>query len=527
MEALNLELVKSEDRYRMLFDLGPVAVYSCDAAGVIQNFNRRAAELWGREPALGDSDERFCGSHKLFRPDGSFMPHEQCPMAEVVSGNIPEVRDAEVLIERPDGSRVTVVVNIRPLKNVRGEVIGAINCFYDISERKRAESELLKSEKRYRELLNALPVAVYTTDADGTITLFNEAADVFAGRHAQVGKDRWCITHRLYRPDGSSLPHDECPMAVTLRTGQPQRGVEAIAERPDGTRAWFVPHPTLVRDASGAITGGINVLVDITDRKQAEAALREQQQRLLKVEKMAAAGQLAAAMSHEINNQLSSITNLLYLLETRADLGESARILVTTAAAELARVSHIVKQSLSYYRVGTTPRDLDLGEIVNASLEIFSETFRKAGIELEPRLDRGAALLGFPDELRQVVDNLLLNALEAMPHGGRLKVSVHDSSDWKRSDARYGVRLTIADTGCGIAREHRWRIFEPFFTTKSEKGTGLGLWILRGIIAKHDGEMSLRSSDAKGRSGTVVSIFLPSNARRLGKSRISRVHSAA
>src|SRR6185437_11543052 len=233
---------------------------------------------------------------------------------------------------------------------------------------------------------------------------------------------------------------------------------------------------------------GINVLVDITDRKQAEAALREQQQRLLKVEKMAAAGQLAAAISHEINNPLSSITNLLYLLETRADLGESARILVTTAAAELARVSHIVKQSLSYYRVGTTPRDLDLGEIVNASLEIFSETFRKAGIELEPRLDRGAALLGFPDELRQVVDNLLLNALEAMPHGGRLKVSVHDSSDWKRSDARYGVRLTIADTGCGIAREHRWRIFEPFFTTKSEKGTGLGLWILRGIIAKHDGE---------------------------------------
>ena len=119
--------------------MSPVAVYSIDASGVIQEFNRVAAELWGREPALGDTDERFCGSFKLFRPDGSFMPHEQCPMAQVVSGEILEARDAEVLIERPDGSRITVIVNIRPLKGSNGEIAGAINCFYDITERFRIE----------------------------------------------------------------------------------------------------------------------------------------------------------------------------------------------------------------------------------------------------------------------------------------------------------------------------------------------------------------------------------------------------
>ena len=129
----------SEERYRTLFELGPSAVYSCDARGVIQDFNRRAVELWGRSPARGDDSERFCGSIRMFRPDGSLMPHDQCPMAWVSSGKVSEVNDEEVIVERPDGSRVTSVVNIRPLKNERGEVTGAINCAYDITARKHVE----------------------------------------------------------------------------------------------------------------------------------------------------------------------------------------------------------------------------------------------------------------------------------------------------------------------------------------------------------------------------------------------------
>jgi PAS domain S-box-containing protein len=127
--------------YRTLFDLAPVAVYSCDAAGVIRDYNNRAAELWGRKPSLGDTDEKFCGSFKLYRPDGSFMPHEQCPMGDVLGGRVPGTRDAEVLIERPNGTRVIVIVNIAPLTDARGEITGAINCFYDITERKRLELE--------------------------------------------------------------------------------------------------------------------------------------------------------------------------------------------------------------------------------------------------------------------------------------------------------------------------------------------------------------------------------------------------
>jgi PAS domain S-box-containing protein len=147
--SLSATLRESEERYRTLFDLSPVAVYSIDAGGVIREFNRHAAELWDRVPVLGDTDQRFCGSYKMFLPDGTYLPRHRCPMATVASGEVADARNAEVVIERPDGTRITVIVNIVPLKNERGEVTGAINCFYDISERSRLE---LKTKEQAQAL---------------------------------------------------------------------------------------------------------------------------------------------------------------------------------------------------------------------------------------------------------------------------------------------------------------------------------------------------------------------------------------
>jgi PAS domain S-box-containing protein len=172
----------------------------------------------------------------------------------------------------PDGSVHWLLGRALIFRDEAGEPERLIGVNIDVTARKRAESALEQSERRFREIIDLLPAAIYTTDAEGRLTHFNRAAVELSGRTPQLGTDRWCVTWKLFRPDGTRLPHDECPMAVALKKGLIVDGVEAIAERPDGSRIWFTPYPRPLRNAEGAIIGGINMLVDITDRKKSEQA---------------------------------------------------------------------------------------------------------------------------------------------------------------------------------------------------------------------------------------------------------------
>ena len=259
------QVLQSADR---LLDRLPIGIYTCDRAGVIIQYNKRAAELWGRCPDPGESDARFGGLHKSFRLDGP-MPLDRTLMARVLRTAEP-VRDETVILERPDGGRVTVLVNIDPLLD-DGTIVGAVNCFQDISELERVRAELSASERRLRDVLEALPAAVYTTDTAGRLTFYNQAAVTLWGYRPAVGTATWCGSWRLCWPDGSPMRHDECPMAIAVKENRPIHGAEAMAVRPDGSRVPFLAYPTPLRDASGSLIGAINMLVDITERRQAEA----------------------------------------------------------------------------------------------------------------------------------------------------------------------------------------------------------------------------------------------------------------
>ncbi len=272
-ESAQLPPESLEDALHGAFDhvlaLIPAGVYACDRDGIIVRYNSRAAELWGRAPRLGDPEQRFCGSVRMYRLDGGPLPHGECPTAEVLKTGRP-VRGQEIVIERPDGSRAVALVNVEPLYDRHGTVLGAINCFQDITDAKRVEAALHEAQRRSMDLVSALPAALYTTDAEGRLTFFNEAAATLWGHRPALGTTLWCGSWRLLWPDGQPMPHDECPMAVALKEGRAIAGAEAIAVRPDGTRVPFLAYPTPLRDAAGAIVGAMNMLIDISGRTQTE-----------------------------------------------------------------------------------------------------------------------------------------------------------------------------------------------------------------------------------------------------------------
>ncbi len=205
------------------------------------------------------------------------------------------------------------------------------------------------------QLLEALPAAVYTTDADGRITYYNEAAADLWGRSPELGDDQWCGSWRLYWPDGRPMPHDECPMAVALREGREARGVEAVAERPDGTRVPFIPYPTLLRDSSGAVVGAVNMLVDITERKVAETALREREARLeLLVREVdhRAKNVLTIVQAVARRTQADTVPGFVEILMGRLHALARAHTLLAEALWAGADLKRLVEQELAAYGTG-------------------------------------------------------------------------------------------------------------------------------------------------------------------------------
>jgi signal transduction histidine kinase len=255
--------------------------------------------------------------------------------------------------------------------------------------------------------------------------------------------------------------------------------------------------------ANSSMIGIVLVFRDISARRTSEAAL-------MRAEKLASAGRLAAAIAHEVNNPLEGLVNLIYLARSEEDIPKIRRHL-TAADRELQRIAHITRQSLGFYRE-TASAGLFRPDVVTREVfDFYSSRAATLRVSLHVKIETEQKAFGNPGELRQVLSNLLANSLDACVEGDAICLRVRAAGN-PRDLALRGVRIVVADTGCGIHPENLDHIFEPFFTTKKDTGTGLGLWVSRELIEKHGGCLNVRSSVTGRRSGTIFTLFLPGAA---------------
>ena len=361
------------------------------------------------------------------------------------------------------------------------------------------QQQLKNQELPWQALLDSAGEGIWGVDLDGVCTFVNRAALRMIGFTYEelVGRNMHDMLHHHY-PDGSEYPRDECVINDVFWNRQSFANRIDHVFRKDGTFFWaeMSAEPIAVGDE---VRGAVITFRDITRPRLAEEALRRN-------EKLAAVGQLASSIAHEINNPLEAVINLLYLIRTAETLAD-IRAYALVAETELARMADITLQTLRFHRQQTSAAPAELNETIPAVLRLYAARFMSRRILLSQTLRPTPSPILLEGDIRQVLNNLIRNAYDAMPDGGRLIVRLRPASSPSNGEA--GIRVTVADTGTGFLPHMREHLFEPFHTSKEVTGTGLGLWISKGIIDKHRGKIGMRSRGGASNHGTVFSLWLP------------------
>lgn len=452
--------------------------------------NAALNEMFGCEPGVNlapsDTNEYF----QVFHNDKRLAPEElpvprACKTGKSVGG-------VELEIRHRDGRVTQALASANPLFDEDGKVRGAVGALIDISERKQLERAL----RERAELMELASEAIIVRNTDGTVRFWNSGATDLYGWTAEeaIGQQLHQLLQTVF-----PVPFEEIQAA--LRRGERWEG-NLTQKTKDGREIVVACRKSLHHD-EGTGDSVLEICHDITAQLQAEEALRRS-------EKMAAMGKMAGIVAHEINNPLGAITNVFYLLKEHPSLDAVAREYARMAEEELARVSHITKQTLAFYRETARMGPVSVPAVMDEVLEFQSRQLFAGKIEVSRKYYGEGVVQAFPGELKQVFLNLISNAMEAMPDGGCLRTHIYERP---ASHSRpSGVCVCILDTGTGIDPEDAKRLFEPFFSTKSAKGTGLGLWISRGIIQKYDGDIGFRSMKLCGKNVTCFSVFVPTAA---------------
>jgi PAS domain S-box-containing protein len=359
-------------------------------------------------------------------------------------------------------------------------------------------NELVESRQWLQTTLQSVGDGLIACDRNHCVELMNPVAERLTG---------WTLADAQGQPLDTIFHTVDEETRVPLNSSNSQAPevpkenaakIYSVLLAKDGTEYVIDQSAAPIRDAAGDVAGVVLVFRDVTDVRRRELAMMAH-------EKLAVAGRLSASIAHEIHNPLDSVANLHYLMANEPDAAKQQKYL-GMAQQELNRTLQISRAMLGLYREPKAPVEVNLRELLESVLLLLDRQLKDQSVAISRRLGDGSPIQGFPGELRQVFTNLVTNAAEAAGPGGRVQVLLEPSS---LGDNRLGASVVITDSGPGIAEGNQAKLFKPFFTTKGELGTGLGLWVSRGIVEKHGGKIELSNSTDPVFPGAAVHVYLP------------------
>jgi signal transduction histidine kinase len=410
------------------------------------------------------------------------------------------------LVDAIEGEEMLFEAVCAPTYGRNGTPLGMVTVMHDVTEMRRADQELRGNYDRLRQAeekvrqdrdhLNVIienvgdPIVV--CDSAAKIVLLDPLAQNLFGAQTDLARNP-ANFRNLAQLDAHVT-------AFRFSFASSESGPMRLVDSETGKEVEYHARSGKIYDQQGQVAFTVTVLRDLSAVRKVEQMRIER--RMLEIEKFAAAGRLAATIAHEVNNPMEAIKNAIYLLSDA--VRPESQPVYDILKSETERVARIVRQMLGLYRNNEQIKPININTLVEDTILLLNRQLQRSNVEIDTRLEEMPDALVAADQLRQVLSNLVINAKDAMPNGGRLIIR---SSHVRRNEGAHGwIRVTIADTGHGISRSMLDTVFEPFVTTKGEKGTGLGLWIVRGIVNNHGGKISVRSRAGKG---TVFKIEFP------------------
>ncbi len=459
-------------------------------------FNRSAEETTGymREEVLGKD---CC---QILKSD---LCEESCPMEKAMETGKP-IFNYEIMITRKTEDKVPVNITTAPLLANDNEIIGAVENFRDLTKHKGLWGKLRQERNKAQQYLNIAGVIIVAINDKGIITLINKkGCDVLDYEEKELMGKNW---YDLCVPERERKERKESHKRLMSGNHDVVEDYENSILTKSGEERIIAWHNTLIKDEKGHTIGTLSSGADITEKKQTE-------EELIRSEKLASLGQLAASVAHEVNNPLAGIMVYVKLLLKKYRNGEiqseTTGEQLTKMEKELDRTTRIIRNLLDFARQSEpSMRPVEINKVIEAALLLVGNQINLENVRLVKELDPNLPLvLADSDKIQQVLINIILNAIQAMPQGGKMTISTSTADSIKIMDSlKNCVRIDIEDTGIGIPKENLHKLFTPFFTTKGKgTGVGLGLSVVHGIIGKHKGKIEVESEP---NVGTTFSIYL-------------------